>query len=398
MSPLLLASISSVVTSYLFLGSDILFSFELEDPFEIKDILFFIFLGLVTGAASVYFSKMYFSIIKLFDRFKNPVSKLLVGGIAIGTLLYVIPPLFGEGYSLINNLLLGDHLAAIGKTPFDEFTNNIWVVILLLSGIVLFKAVAMTTTFAAGGVGGIFIPTLVMGSALGNVFAKIINNIGLGFHVSESNFTLLGMTGLMAGVLHAPLTAIFLIAEITKGYELFIPLMIVAAISFAFTRYFIKNSIYTSELAKKGQLITHDRDKNVLLLMKIDKVIETNFVCLFPEMKLGEMLNNAVAKSSRNNFPVVNESGELLGVVLLDDIRHMMFDSDMYETVTVGKLMHSPPAIVFYEKDNMEKIMEKFKHTTAWNLPVVKEGKYMGFISKSRLLSSYRRKLIEVTN
>jgi CIC family chloride channel protein len=398
MIPLLLASISSVVTSYFFLGSDILFSFKLKDPFEIKDIVFFAFLGLVTGAASVYFSKMYFFIIKLFDRLKSPVSQLLVGGIAIGTLLYLVPPLFGEGYSLINNLLLGDHLAAIGQTPFDEFTDNIWVVILLLSGIVLFKAIAMTTTFAAGGVGGIFIPTLVMGSALGNVFAKIINNVGLGFHVSESNFTLLGMTGLMAGVLHAPLTAIFLIAEITKGYELFIPLMIVAAISFAFTRYFIKNSIYTSELAKKGQLITHDRDKNVLMLMKIDKVIETNFVCLFPEMKLGEMLNKAVAKSSRNNFPVINETGQLLGVVLLDDIRHMMFDSDMYDTVTVAKLMHSPPAIVFYEKDNMQKIMEKFKQTTAWNLPVVKEGKYMGFISKSRLLSSYRRKLIEVTN
>lgn len=396
--PLLLASVSAVVTSYFFLGTDVLFSFDLQDEFQIKDLLFYIVLGIGTGLASVYFSKIFFQITRFFKRFNNPIKRLIIGGIAIGTMLYFIPPLFGEGYGLINNLLHGNHMEAIGSVPFiDNLKDNIWVIITLLIGITLFKAIAMTTTFAAGGVGGIFIPTLVMGSVLGNAFAKIINNIGLGFHVSESNFTLIGMTGLMAGVLHAPLTAIFLIAEITGGYELFVPLMLVAAISFAITRYFVSHSIYTLELAKRGELITHNKDKNVLMMLDIDKVIETNFISLSPEMCLGEILHKAVAKSSRNNFPVVNDKNEFLGVLLLDDIRGIMFDKKLYKKVKVSNLMHSTPAIIDYNSDSMEEIMTKFKTTAAWNLPVIKNGLYFGFISKSRLLTAYRRKLIDVT-
>ena len=396
--PLLLASVSAVITSYFFLGTDVLFSFDLQDEFQIKDILFYVILGVGTGLASVYFSKIYFKITRFFDRFKSPIKKLIIGGFAIGVMLFFIPPLFGEGYGLINNLLHGNHLEAIGKVPFVEnLTDNIWVIIGLLIGITIFKAIAMTTTFAAGGVGGVFIPTLVMGSVLGNVFAKIINNVGLGFNVSESNFTLIGMTGLMAGVLHAPLTAIFLIAEITGGYELFVPLMLVAAISFAITRHFISHSIYTLELAKRGELITHNKDKNVLMMLKIDKVIETNFIPLSPEMYLGEILHKAVAKSSRNNFPVVNEKNEFLGILLLDDIRAIMFDKKLYKKVQVSSLMHSAPDIIIYEKDTMQQIMVKFKTSGAWNLPVIKNGKYFGFISKSRLLTAYRRKLLDVT-
>lgn len=396
--PLLLASVSAVVTSYFFQGTDILFKFNLKDQFEIADIGFYVILGVGTGMASVYFSKIFFGIINFFKRFKNPIQKIIVGGLAIGIMLYFIPPLFGEGYGLINNLLHDNHKEAIGTLPFfNNLTNNIWVVIGLLLGITLFKAVAMTTTFAAGGVGGIFIPTLVMGSVLGNAFAKIINNIGLGFSVSESNFTLIGMTGLMAGVLHAPLTAIFLIAEITGGYDLFVPLMLVSAISFAITRYFVSHSIYTLELAKRGELITHDKDKNVLMMMNIDKVIETNFVKLNPDMTLEYVLHNAVAKSSRNNFPVVSEENEFIGVLLLDDIRSIMFDRKMYKKVKVSNLMHSAPNVINYEKDSMSEIMDKFKASGAWNLPVIKNDKYLGFISKSRLLSAYRRKLIDVT-
>ena len=206
------------------------------------------------------------------------------------------------------------------------------------------------------------------------------------------------MAGLMAGVLHAPLTAIFLIAEITSGHELFIPLMITASISFLITKRYIPFNIYAAELAKKGELMTHDKDKNVLMLMDIDKVIETNFISLQPEMKLGYVAKHAVAKSSRNNFPVVNKENEFLGVLLLDDIRGIMFDQSLYETVSVRDLMHNAAEILFYEKDNMKLIMKKFQDSSAWNLPVVKEGKYIGFISKSRLLTAYRRKLIEVTN
>ena len=396
--PLLLASISAIIMSYLFLGTDVLFRFDLQDKFIVNDLLFYVLLGLMTGVASVYFTKMYFFINNLFKKIKTPIQRLVIGGASIGIMLYFIPPLYGEGYSLINNLLLGDHLTALGENPFNEYMDNIWVVITLLLGVIVFKAIAMTATFAAGGFGGIFIPTLFMGSALGNVIAKVINNIRLNFSVSESNFTLVGMTGLMAGVLHAPLTAIFLIAEITGGYELFVPLMIVAAISFAFTKYFVPNSIYTSELAKKGQLITHNKDSHVLMIMEIDKIIEQNFISLNPEMALGQIVQNAVAKSSRNHFPVVNDENEFLGILLLDDIRNIMFDSEMYDKVTVKKLMHAAVDVINYDIDSVSDIMQKFKYTGAWNLPVTKNGKYFGFISKSKLLTAYRRKLVEVTN
>lgn len=393
--PLLLASVSAVITSYFFFEKDALLGFKLVDNFAIKDIFYYIILGFGTGIASVYFSKIYFKITNFFKRIKKPVHKLIFGGFSIGLLLYLIPPLYGEGYGLINNLLEGNAAEALKDMPYNIDFTNAWMVIVFLIIITIFKAIAMTTTFAAGGVGGIFIPTLFMGSALGNAFAKIINV--LGGNVSESNFTLVGMTGLMAGVLHAPLTAIFLIAEITGGYELFVPLMLVAAISFAFTKYFIANSIYTVELAKRGELITHDKDKNVLMMMQIDKLIETNFKPIYPEMLLGEMLKKAVANSTRNIFPVVDKEEDFLGIVLLDDIRPFMFDTEMYDKVDVQTIMKSAPEIIFYN-DSAEIVMQKFKESDAWNLPVVKDKKYLGFISKSKLLTAYRNKLIEVTS
>jgi CIC family chloride channel protein len=201
----------------------------------------------------------------------------------------------------------------------------------------------------------------------------------------------------MAGVLHAPLTAIFLIAEITGGYDLFVPLMLVATISFGFTKYFVPNSIYTAELAKRGELITNDKDKNALMMLNIDRVIETDFIKISTEMTLGEMLRKGVSKSSRNIFPVVDEAEQFLGIVLLDDVRSVMFDQSLYENTTVSLFMKSPPNIIFYN-DSMETIMEKFKGSGAWNLPVIKNQKYLGFISKSKLLTAYRNKLIELTN
>lgn len=397
MLPLLLASISGVLTSYFFLGNEVLFSFSLTEGFQLTDTFFYIFLGVSTAFASIYFTKMYFGILELFKPFKSPKYKLLVGGIAIGIMLYAIPPLYGEGFGFINSLLDGDHLKALGKTPFDDFTSNIWVVIALLFGITIFKAIAMTTTFAAGGAGGIFIPTMVMGSALGNVVAKIINNLGLGFSVSESNFTLIGMAGLIAGVIHAPLTAIFLIAEITGGYQLFVPLMITASISYLITKNALDYTIYTKELAKIGAILTHNKDQMVLTLMEMDDVIENNFKPIHPEMSLGQMLHESVSKSKRNIFPVLNADEKLMGIILLDDIREFMFDKELYNTVFVKNLMHSPPEHIFYDSDTMKSVMQKFQDSGAWNLPVIKEGKYLGFISKSKLLTAYRRKLITHT-
>ena len=395
--PLLLASISGVLTSYFFLGNEVLFSFSLSEGFQLKDTAFYILLGLGTAVASIYFTKMYFAIFNFFKRFKSPKYKLLVGGMAIGIMLYAIPPLYGEGFGFINNLLDGDHLKALGKTPFDDFIDNIWVVIALLFGITLFKAIAMTTTFAAGGSGGIFIPTMVMGSALGNMLAKVINNMGLGFSVSESNFTLIGMAGLIAGVIHAPLTAIFLIAEITGGYQLFVPLMITASISYLMTKNALDYTIYTKELVKIGAQLTHNKDHMVLGLMEIDAVIEKNFKSVHPKMSLGEMLHESVSKSKRNIFPVLDDEEKLMGIIVLDDIRDFMFNTELYDTIFVENLMHGAPEHVFYETDNMKQVMQKFQDSGAWNLPVIKDGKYLGFISKSKLLTAYRRKLINYT-
>ncbi len=397
MLPLLLASISGVLTSYFFLGDESLFSFSITEKFEIKDTFFYIVLGVGTAIASIYFTKMYFGILAFFERFKSPKYKLLVGGLAIGIMLYFIPPLYGEGFGFINKLLHGEHIDALGKTPFDNYTNNIWVVIALLFGITIFKAVAMTTTFAAGGAGGIFIPTMVMGSALGNVVAKVINNLGLGLSVNESNFTLIGMAGLIAGVLQAPLTAIFLIAEITGGYELFVPLMITSAISFLLTKNAIDYTIYTRELAEQGALITHNKDQTVLTLMELDDIIEQNFKAVRQDMTLGELVYQSVAKSARNIFPVIDENDALVGIVLLDDIREFMFDTSIYDKIRVESFMHNAPELIFYERDSMQEVMQKFQDSSAWNLPVIKDGKYFGFISKSKLLTAYRRKLINFT-
>ena len=395
--PLLLASVSSVLTSYFLVGDGVLFNFEVSDKFALKDTLFYIALGIGTGIGSIYFYKIYFAIHRIFNRLKTSGQRLIIGGLAIGIMLYFIPPLYGEGFGFINDLLHNNYLHALGKTPFDTYLDNVWVVIALLIGITIFKAIAMTTTFAAGGAGGIIIPTMVMGSALGNVVAKVINNLGLNFHVSEANFTLIGMAGLIAGVLHAPLTAIFLIAEITGGYELFVPLMITVSMSFIITKNAIEHTIYTKELAEKGTLLTHDKDQSVLTLMTLDSIVEKNFVSLHPEMKLGDMLHKGVAKSNRNLFPVVNENKQLVGIILLDHIRDIMFDQALYNSTTVQTFMQSPPDFIQFENDSMKIVMRKFQDSGAWNLPVIKQGKYYGFVSKSKLLTAYRRELINFT-
>ncbi|HHB52230.1 MAG TPA: chloride channel protein, partial [Saprospiraceae bacterium] len=325
-------------------------------------------------------------------------TRLLFGGLMIGIIVYLIPPLFGEGYETINSVLKGNIDTVVEYNIFHTQSHNILLVIAFLVGLVAFKVIAMSLTFGAGGIGGVFAPTLFTGSISGYVFAVIINYSHLFSHqLSPTNFAMVGMAGLMAGVLQAPLTAIFLIAEITGGYELFVPLMLVAALSFIITRHFVPHSIYTSELAEKGALVTHDKDKHVIMMMDFNKLIETNFKEIKPNQYLGNMLKKAVAKSSRNIFPVVNDEGEFLGVVLLDDIRDIMFSKKLYKKLRVREFMHAAPDIIDYERDNGYTVMEKFKKSNAWNLPVVKDGKYYGFISKSKMLTAYRNKLVEVS-
>lgn len=399
MLPLLLASLSAILTSYFFFGDDILLPFRIEDKFVISDAPFYMVLGVFAALTSIYFAQVYDKFQKFFDKIKSPIKRLVIGGILLGILIYFIPPLYGEGFDVINNLIAGNPEKALENNIFQMDLTNIWIIILLLAGLVFFKIIASALTFGAGGVGGIFAPTLFMGSIMGNCIAKIINNCGLfGTPVSESNFTLVGMAGLLAGVLHAPLTAIFLIAELTSGYELFIPLMLTATISFGITKYFSSHSVYNMELGRKGELITHDKDHAVLTLMDIDRVIETNFVTITSNMNLGEIVHTAVIKSNRNIFPVVKaKTQELVGVILLDDLRPIMFDQDLYGEVVAHDIMQPPPEVIDIDKDKMTEIMQKFQDSSAWNLPVIKDGKYFGFISKSKLLTAYRRQLINHT-
>ncbi len=398
MIPLLLASVSAILTTYFFSGSDIILHSQLSDEFQISEVPFYILLGVLASVCSIYFTKVYFRINKLFCKLKSPFTRLLVGGFSLGILVFLIPPLYGEGYDVINNLLQGNYMFALENNFFSETLDNIWVVIALLAGLVIFKVIATSLTFGAGGVGGIFAPVLFMGSAMGHCFALVINNLGiLQNPISVSNFTMVGMAGLMAGIMHAPLTAIFLIAELTSGYELFVPLMITAAISFMITSQVQPHSVYTLDLASRGELITHNKDQTVLTLLNIKQVIETNFVVLNSDMNLGEIIRKGVMKSSRNLFPVVDEQKNFTGIILLDDLRPIMFNKKLYKELLARELLQVTPEIIDFGKDRTTDIMRKFQETDAWNLPVVENGKYIGFISKSKLLTAYRQKLIEVT-
>ena len=399
MTPLILASLMAVLTSYFFFGDDVLFHFQLLDRFEFQDVFFLFLFGLVTAMISIHFSKVSHFTDQAFKRIKNPFHRLLFGGIFLGVIMFFIPPLFGEGYEVINNLLVDNYEGVLKYNYLNIPTDNILLILLLLAGLALFKVLATSVTLSAGGVGGVFAPTLFTGSLTGYVFAKAINYSDLFEHqLSHSNFALLGMAGLISGVLHAPLTAIFLIAEITGGYELFIPLMIVSLISFLISKKIIPFNIYAFQLAQRGELITHDKDKTVLALMDFDKIIEDNFIPLTTEMKFGELLKNCVVHSNRNIFPVVDKENNFLGIVLLDTLRPNMFNEELYETTTVEDFMQDAPEIIDYESDNMNTVMKKFQDSGAWNLPVLKAGKYAGFISKSKLLTAYRRKLIQVTS
>jgi CIC family chloride channel protein len=398
MIPLLLASVSAILTSYFFFGSDIILHSQIADDFNIAEVPFYVLLGVLASVCSIYFTKIYFKSNELFSKIKSGFARLLIGGLGLGMLVFFIPPLYGEGYDVINNLLQENYMYALDTNFFNDYLENIWVVIILLAGLVIFKIVATSLTLGAGGVGGIFAPVLFMGSAMGHCFALIINNLGiLQNPLSVSSFTLVGMAGLMAGIMHAPLTAIFLIAELTSGYDLFVPLMITAAISFMITNQFQPHSVYTLDLAARGELITHNKDQAVLTLLNIQQIIEKNFVTLNIDMNLGDVIHEGVIKSSRNLFPVIDENRKFLGIILLDDIRPIMFDQKMYEEVKVSDIMQRAPEIIDLRKDRPKDIMSKFQETNAWNLPVVEDDKYVGFISKSKLLTAYRQKLIEVT-
>ena len=387
--PLLIASATAALTSYLFLGQTVLYNFEIREAFVIGDIHFYIILGIITGLVSVYFTRMYMYITSLFDRVKSWQIKLIIGGFTLGILIFLFPSLYGEGYEAINKALNGSSSYLFENSLYYHLNDNLIFVLVLLLIVALLKVVATSITFGSGGIGGIFAPSLFMGSNLGLFFARFMNYFDA--NISERNFALVGMAGLIAGVIHAPLTSIFLIAEITGGYELFMPLMIVATISYATVKFFEPNSVYTIQLAKRGELMTHHKDKAILSLMRIDKLIETDFKKVDYDASLGDLVE-LIKQSKRNVFPVLDKEGNLKGIVHLNNIRQQIFNPELYNEIYVKDIMHIPHNEVDPD-DSMEAVAKQIQDSGHFNIPVVKNGKYIGFVSRANVFSSYRRML-----
>ncbi len=385
--PLLMASASGVMTSYLFLGWGVLYPVKIIQSFEVKDLIFYILLGVVTGLVATYFTKAYLYVERLFVKMKSATIRLLSGGIGLGILLFFFPSLYGEGYMVINHALSGNISYLFDNTLFSGLEGYWIVVVVLLLVIIGFKVIATSLTFGAGGVGGIFAPTLFMGANTGLLFALVINHMG--FHqLSQENFALVGMAGLIAGVLQAPLTGLFLIADISGSYELFVPLMITAAISYATAKSFVKNSVYTHQLAQRKELLTHDKDQVALALMDVSKLIETDFSVIPPDATLGDLVK-VISDAHRNLFPVVDSEGQLQGMIKMDDIRHMIFNPTLYETTRVQDIMYMPEYYISPD-DSMEDLVGMFRKSGRFNIAVIDKGKYLGFISRGNAFTAYR--------
>lgn len=393
--PLLLSSATAVVVSYFFLGQDVLYPFEVRELFVLGDLPYYVALGIITGFVSVYFIKVYLYFSDLFEKLKNARTRLLVGGISLGTLIFFFPSLYGEGYEGINSCLAGNLDFLFNNSLFYGLKDQMWAVFMLLSLVVFFKIMATSITFGSGGVGGIFAPTLFMGANTGMLFSLLINLSGLR-QINTNNFALIGMAGLIAGVLHAPLTGIFLIADISGGYKLFVPLMVTATFAYIIVRTFTPYSVYHYQLAQRKELLTHNKDANVLQMLEVRKLIETNFEKLSPDATLRD-LTEAISRNHRDLFPVVDKDGKMLGMLKMDDVRQMIFHHELYDKIKIKDIMYLPEDYIDVN-DSMEEVTTKFESSGRYNLAVLDDGKYIGFISRARVFTNYRKRIIDVSH
>ncbi|MBO7367735.1 MAG: chloride channel protein [Paludibacteraceae bacterium] len=391
--PLLISSVTATTIAYIIQGDSALFNLNCE-AFSLARIPYYVLLGVVCGFSSLYFTRGMNWIEDMFRKVSNIWIKFAIGGVILSALIFIFPPLYGEGYDSISALLNLNQSQIFEKSLFYGLqSSTVWLVAYLLM-IILFKIFASAATNAAGGCGGIFAPSLFVGCFTGFLVAVLLNVMGV--DVPAQNFALAGMAGLMSGVMHAPLTGIFLIAELTGGYTLFIPLMIVSVISYITIYVFEPHSLYAMRLAKKGELMTHHKDKAVLSLLKTDDLIETDIQTIAPSAMFGDLIK-LISQSKRNIFAVVDHKGVFLGIVSLEEVRNIMFRPELYNRFTVRRLMVSPPAKV-YIGDSMEVVARKFDDSHAWNLPVLDGDKYVGFVSKSKVFTAYRDVLVELSS
>ena len=391
--PLLVSSVSAAAVAYVLSGKENLFLFIQTDPYYIERIPLMILLGIVCGLISLYFSKTMFRIEGEFRKLKSQRTRYLISAAILSLLIFLFPPLYGEGYDSVNILLDGQYTQLLDGSIFEAFSSSYWVVFAFFLLTVLFKVFASVATNSGGGCGGLFAPTLFVGGLTGFLFSYLVNYFSsMRVFISPKNYILLGMAGLMAGVMHAPLTGVFLIAELSGGYNLFLPLMLVSLTSFATIRIFMPHSIYSLRLAEQGKLLTHQKDTAVLTLMNLENVLEHDFEIVHPEMTLGEMVK-VISVSHRNSFPVVNASGILVGIVELDNVRNIMFRPELYERYQVRRIMVAPE-VKIQSSMPMTEVMRLFDETKEWKMPVVDdEGRYLGFISKSAIFNNYREVL-----
>ena len=393
--PLLISSVTAATMSYVFSGTEAMFQFSQTEEFVMERIPYVLLLGIFCGLVSLYFTRAMLRVEGIYAGLSHRWQRFILGAAMLSILIFLFPPLYGEGYDTIETLLNGDFIHLMDQSPFLGMENGYWGIVIFLGLILLTKVFASAATNGGGGCGGVFAPSLYIGCIAGFFFSHVLNFFGLPVDLPEKNFALMGMAGTMSAVMHAPLTGVFLIAELTGGYNLFLPLMITSIGSYVTIRAFEPHSLYTMRLAQKGELLTHHKDKAVLTLMNVGSVIETDFIAVRPDMSLGDVVKEAIAKSSRSMFPVVDTEGVLLGIVLVDNIRNIMFRPELYERFRVSRFMVSPPARIVNDMP-MEKIMHIFDDTKAWNLPVVDtEGKYIGFVSKSKIFNAYREVLVD---
>jgi CIC family chloride channel protein len=392
--PLLLTTVTASLVAYLLMGSDVLFTFILNNPFRLRDIPWFLLLAVFSGLVSVWFIRGSVAIESFLKKF-SITHRVIIAGTGLALLIFVYPSLFGEGYTILKEVIRGNGHVIGNVSFFGTMKDNHWSFLLIVFGLILMKVVAMALTQGSGGIGGTFAPSIFIGGISGYLFATMMNEF-FGLTLSTGNFALVGMAGVMAGVMHAPLTAIFLIAEITGGYQLLTPLIIVAALAYLTCNLFESHSIYTRQLAARKELITHDKDKAVLSFMSPAQLIETNFSTVLPSATLGELVR-IVARSSRNIFPVVEADGTFRGLVSLDHIRQIMFDQSLYDITLVSNLMILPDNTID-PNESMDSVIHLFQKSSLFNLPVVENGQYLGFISRATVFSQYRELLKKMSD